>query len=110
MATNAFLSQTGDDRTSLRDVIFIAATNHPDGPGSAMVRGGRFGPHIEFTLPEKATILKFLRVQAAKSPASSPDEVLVQVSGHMIGMALSDGRDALLKGVELRCCSRYEVN
>ena len=97
MATNAFLSQTGDDRASLKDVMFIAATNHPDGADSAMVRGGRFGLHVAFTLPEQATILTFLRAQAAKSPAMSPDQVLIELSSRMVGMPLSDVQDALRK-------------
>ena len=101
MATNAFLSQTGDDRASLRDVLFIAATNHPEGADSAMVRGGRFGEHIEFTLPVEATILAYLRAEAAKSPVVCADTVLSQCSSSMVGIPLSDVRGSLK-----RACNR----
>ena len=101
MATNAFLSQTGDDRASLRDVLFIAATNHPEGADSAMVRGGRFGEHLEFTLPKAETIQTYLRAEASKSPVSLADEVLSQAGLSMVGMPLSDVRNALK-----RACNR----
>lgn len=101
MATNAFLSQTGDDRASLRDVLFIAATNHPESADSAMVRGGRFGEHIEFTLPEEATILAYLRAEASKSPVVCADKVLTQCSSSLVGLPLSD-----VRGFLKRACNR----
>ena len=101
MATNAFLAQMGDDRASLRDVLFIAATNHPEGADSAMVRGGRFGEHIEFTLPKQQTILSYLRAEALKSPVLLTEEVLLAAGSTMVGMPLSDVRGALK-----RACNR----
>ena len=95
MATNAFLAQTGDDRASLRDVLFIAATNHPEGADSAMLREGRFGEHIEFTLPKQETILTYLRAEALKSPVVLEEDVLVVAGVLMVGMPLSDVRGAL---------------
>jgi transitional endoplasmic reticulum ATPase len=62
-AAHVLLSQTGDNRVSLRDVLLIAATNRPDGVDSAVLRVGRFGEQLAFTLPTKASILSFLRAE-----------------------------------------------
>lgn len=95
MATNAFLAQTGDDRASLRDVMLIAATNNPQGVDAAMLREGRFGEHIEFSLPTCETIQAFLEDHTSTSSVGLADEVLLSVSAFSVGMPLSNVKGAL---------------
>ena len=94
-ATNAFLAEIGDDRASLRDVLFIAATNHPAGADAAMLRGGRFGEHLEFSLPTRSTILAFLHAEMQARPLTALADVLERASAAMVGLPLSDVKSAL---------------
>lgn len=52
--TNELLTAMDGNSYGLTDVMFIAATNHPDALDSAAVRGGRLGFHIEVGLPGPA--------------------------------------------------------
>ena len=97
MATNAFLAQTGDDRASLRDVMLIAATNNPQGADAAMLREGRFGEHIKFSLPTRDTIQDFLEEETSKSPVGLSDAVLLAISAFLEGTPLSNVRSALTR-------------
>ena len=95
MATNLFLAQTGDDRASLRDVMLIAATNNPEGTDAAMLREGRFGEHIQFTLPDSVTIAMFLNDESEKSSLNLDEFLVTMVSLSLVGKPLSDVRGAL---------------
>ena len=99
-ATNVLLSQTGDDRESLRDVLLIAATNHPDGVDAAMLRGGRFEEQLAFTLPTNASILSFLRAEISTRPVTVANDVLEHVSTQSLGRSLAD-----IKAILDRACN-----
>jgi transitional endoplasmic reticulum ATPase len=43
------------------DVVFIAATNHPDRVDTALLRAGRFSEKIEFTNPPQEQLVRFIR-------------------------------------------------
>lgn len=59
-ATNELLSLIDGAGGVLHDVVWIAATNHPDQLDSAARRGGRFGQKVEFQLPGKATGIRLI--------------------------------------------------
>lgn len=44
----------------VQDVVFIAATNHPDQIDPALLRAGRFTEKVEFTLPPQTEIPRFI--------------------------------------------------
>lgn len=44
----------------VHDVVFIAATNHPDQIDPALLRAGRFTEKVEFTLPPQSEIPRFI--------------------------------------------------
>lgn len=54
--TNKLLTAMDGATGKVPDVLFIAATNHPDNLDPATMRGGRFTEKVEFTLPDRATI------------------------------------------------------
>ena len=58
--TNKLLAVMDGAGGELRDVLFIAATNHPGSMDSASLRGGRFTEKIEFALPDAKTILHYI--------------------------------------------------
>lgn len=59
LVVNRFLAVTDGTRT-LRDVFFIAATNHFNQLDPAVLRGGRLSEHFEFKAPEEDTVLKIV--------------------------------------------------
>ncbi|HEU0198569.1 MAG TPA: AAA family ATPase [Nevskiaceae bacterium] len=60
VVTNDLLALIDGAGGTLRDVVWIAATNHPDGMDAAAVRGGRFGQKVEFHVPKPETTRKIL--------------------------------------------------
>jgi transitional endoplasmic reticulum ATPase len=59
IVTNKILAVT-DGTKAMHDVMFIAATNHPDQLDAAIVRGGRFSEHFEFQKPKEDTVLQMV--------------------------------------------------
>lgn len=58
--TNKLLAVIDGGDSRLNDVLFIAATNHPEALDPAMLRGGRFGLHFHFALPSREMVRAFL--------------------------------------------------
>ncbi|MCX7173739.1 MAG: ATP-binding protein [Proteobacteria bacterium] len=59
-ATNRLLEMMNGSQRKLHDVLFIAATNHPEVLDDAMLRGGRFGERIRFDLPSEEIISRYV--------------------------------------------------
>lgn len=58
--TNKLLSVMDGVQGKIPDIIFIAATNHPDQIDSAALRGGRFTEKVCFTYPELAQTYEYV--------------------------------------------------
>jgi transitional endoplasmic reticulum ATPase len=52
-ATNKLLTIMDGVNDRVRDVVWIAATNHPDQVDQALLRGGRFTEKVEFVRPDE---------------------------------------------------------
>lgn len=99
--TNRILAEM-DGVGQLHDVMFIAATNHPDKLDSAVIRGGRFGEHYEFKAPEEDTVLKMVREWIQSKTAETPfhDEFTPEAVAQILhGLAPSDIKDRLQQAV-----------
>lgn len=114
--TNKLLGAIDGSGGKILDVLFVAATNHPETLDSAAIQGGRFTEKIEFSLPDRKAILDFLEdwLSKAKSPIGADiskeslaslmqgysianlKEILQHAVNHMIGRKKKDG-DATLK-------------
>jgi transitional endoplasmic reticulum ATPase len=55
-ATNKLLTIMDGVNDRVRDVVWIAATNHPDQMDSALLRGGRFTEKVEFARPNESQL------------------------------------------------------
>ncbi|MBW8466874.1 MAG: AAA family ATPase [Thiobacillus sp.] len=55
-STNKLLSIMDGASDRVHDVVWIAATNHPEQIDSALLRGGRFTEKLEFELPQASAI------------------------------------------------------
>lgn len=87
--TNKLLAAIDGSLGKVPDVLFIAATNHPDVLDSAALRGGRFTEKIEFTLPDKATIRDYIdnwlkETSAPYRKEVTPDMVATLLDGNSI--------------------------
>lgn len=101
IVTNKLLAVT-DGTKALHDVLFIAATNHPDKLDQAITRGGRFSEHFEFKKPEENTVLLMVREWITSKKGTTPfhEEFTPEaVSQHLNGMAPSDIKEALQQAV-----------
>ncbi len=60
-----------DGLERLKDVILLAATNRPDMLDPALLRSGRFGRHVEITIPDKKTRVEIFKIHLKNKPISS---------------------------------------
>lgn len=58
--TNRMLVLMDGTDEKVKDVVFIAATNHPDQIDPALLRAGRFTEKVEFTTPPQDQIPRFV--------------------------------------------------
>src|SRR5699024_572435 len=59
-ATNELLILIDGAEGRLQDVVWIAATNHPENMDPAALRGGRFGQRINFSAPGDETLRRLV--------------------------------------------------
>lgn len=83
------------------DVMFVAATNHPEILDAAAVRGGRFSEWFEFGLPDLVTVQVFIAQWIAskrETPFSAgfTPETAAEI---LFGFSLADVQDRLQRAV-----------
>jgi transitional endoplasmic reticulum ATPase len=59
--TNKLLAAIDGASGQIPDVLFIAATNHPDALDAAALRGGRFTEKIPFDVPDRRTLFTYVQ-------------------------------------------------
>lgn len=99
--TTKILAAT-DGVSALHDVLFIAATNHPNQLDSAITRGGRFSEHFEFKKPEEDTVLKMVSewINGKKhNTPFHPEFTAEKVTPLLHGLAPADIKDRLQQAV-----------
>jgi transitional endoplasmic reticulum ATPase len=99
-ATNKLLTVIDGTGGKVKDVLFIAATNHPDAMDSAALRGGRFTEKVEFKLPDKATVVALVRDWMKTTRAPIAKGLTAEEIASAIGEAsASDIREVLQSAV-----------
>jgi transitional endoplasmic reticulum ATPase len=61
--TNKVLTAIDGADGRVRDVLYIAATNHPDSLDSAAIRGGRFEQKVRFDVPSEEALATYVRTK-----------------------------------------------
>ncbi len=87
-ATNELLTLMDGAGGLLQDVVWIAATNHPEGIDSAALRGGRFEQKVPFAPPGDDTLLRMILAWAqahASDVAEEPANWAAKCFEHMRG-------------------------
>ncbi len=73
-ATNKLLTIMDGVNDRVRDVVWIAATNHPDQIDQALLRGGRFTEKVEFVRPDESQLASHVgKWLLTRDIALSPD-------------------------------------
>jgi transitional endoplasmic reticulum ATPase len=60
-----------DGLEDLKDIILLAATNRPDMLDPALLRSGRFGRHIEITMPDFETRKAIFKIHLKNKPLAA---------------------------------------
>lgn len=99
-STNKLLAAM-DGVTALPDIMFIAATNHPDVLDAAAVRGGRFSEKIEFRLPDDVTVQAFVAewLHGKKDTPFGADFSVDLVAKRLSGVSLADAQERLQQAI-----------
>lgn len=89
--TNKLLSVIDGAGGKSHDILWVAATNHPESIDSAALRGGRFTEKIEFRLPSVKVVEEFVRAWDEKNPAKL-DSVLTHehIASLLHGQAIAN--------------------
>lgn len=89
--TNKLLSVIDGAGGKSHDILWVAATNHPDSIDSAALRGGRFTEKIEFRLPSAKVVEKFVREWDEKNPASLDASLTYEhVAAYLNGQSIAN--------------------
>lgn len=106
--TNKLLTLMDGVGDRVHDVVWVAATNHPDRIDAALLRGGRFTEKVRFTKPSAAALSKFVAGwfqsrDVALSSDLMPDQVAAVIGDESIANA-----EAVLQAAVNRAVSRRE--
>ena len=102
VVTNKLLSAIDGSAGPIPDVLFIAATNHPEAMDAAALRGGRFTEKVAFNLPDQATVLDYLTQWQQRSKARMATEVsLAETAQQLAGQPLANVQEILQMAVNL---------
>lgn len=102
VVTNKLLSAIDGSAGRIPDVLFIAATNHPEAMDAAALRGGRFTEKLTFDLPDQATVLDYLTQWQQRSKARMATEVSLPDTAHQLaGQPLANIQEILQMAVNL---------
>jgi transitional endoplasmic reticulum ATPase len=87
----------------VRDVLYIAATNHPDSLDSAAIRGGRFEQKIRFDVPSDEALATYvrtkLRLLAGRAFGVSRHTTEYLVS-ELLGCSIADADSVLQRAID----------
>ena len=100
--TNKLLAAMDGSGGRVPDVLFIAATNHPDEMDQAALRGGRFTEKVEFTLPDQVTMLVYVKDWAKSTKARlAPSFSLEQAAHALLGNSIANVKEILQMAVNI---------
>lgn len=91
-ATNALLTLIDGAGGALPDVLWMAATNHPDSIDSAALRGGRFETHVYLGPLDEVATARLVTLWLQQNPKAEPQESdwMLRVVPLLAGMAPAD--------------------
>jgi transitional endoplasmic reticulum ATPase len=107
-ATNKLLTLMDGVGDRVRDVVWIAATNHPDQIDPALLRGGRFAEKVVFDMPSASDLVTYVSAWCTqKRIALEPGLTAVQVARHLGESSIANA-EAILQAAVNRAIARRE--
>jgi transitional endoplasmic reticulum ATPase len=88
--TNKLLSVMDGAKGKNPDVIFIAATNHPDNFDPAALRGGRFTEKVLFELPNETAIETWLNSFFAAKNKITLAMPIAEIANRLVGLSIAN--------------------
>lgn len=107
-ATNKLLTLMDGVADRVRDVVWIAATNHPDQIDPALLRGGRFSEKVMFELPSRADLTLYVSGWCAKKGVALEPELAVDKVVQNLGDSSIANTEAILQAALNRAIARRE--
>lgn len=109
-ATNKLLTIMDGVNDRVRDVVWIAATNHPDQIDQALLRGGRFTEKVEFVRPDETQLASHIgKWLLTRDIALSPD-ISAQDVAELVGDESIANVEAVLQYAVNRAISKSAGN
>ena len=98
--TNKLLAALDGAGGKVPDILFVAATNHPDEMDPAALRGGRFTEKIEFDVPDAATLVEYITKWKSTTKAMlAPTFCIEQAAEQLEGNSMANVREILQMAV-----------
>jgi transitional endoplasmic reticulum ATPase len=105
-ATNKLLTLMDGVGDRVRDVVWVAATNHPEGVDAALLRGGRFTEKVRFELPDAAILASFVQDWLGKRKVQLAAELSVKKVAALLGEQSIADAEAILQAALNRAVAR----
>jgi transitional endoplasmic reticulum ATPase len=107
-ATNKLLTLMDGVGDRVRDVVWIAATNHPDHIDTALLRGGRFSEKVMFDSPSPQDLSRFMQDWLErKKVALHADAGIDRIAGLVGPDSIADA-EAILQSAVNRAVARRQ--
>ena len=108
-ATNKLLTLLDGVGDRVRDVAWIAATNHPEEIDPALLRGGRFSEKVVFDLPSASDLALYLRRWLDRKGVALEPGLDGQRISALIGESSIANAEAILQAAVNRAVARRET-
>ena len=108
-ATNKLLTLMDGVGDRVRDVVWIAATNHPDQIDPALLRGGRFAEKVMFELPSAQNLASYMQRWLERKKIALEDGLGVDRIAQLVGTASIADAEAILQASVNRAVARRQI-
>lgn len=105
-ATNKLLTLMDGVGDRVRDVVWVAATNHPESIDSALLRGGRFTEKVRFHLPDGSAMAGFVAAWLEQRKVQLAPELSAADVAAAIGQESIANAEAVLQAALNRAIAR----
>lgn len=109
-ATNKLLTIMDGVSDRVRDVVWIAATNHPDQIDQALLRGGRFTEKVEFVRPDESQLASHVGKWLLTRDIALSPEISAQDVAELVGDESIANVEAVLQYAVNRAISKSAGN
>lgn len=108
-ATNKLLTLMDGVGDRVKDVVWIAATNHPDQIDAALLRGGRFTEKVEFGPPTREALSSYLEQWLRKRSIQLASGLSAGQVAELVGAQSIANAEAIVQGAVNRAVARRTV-